>query len=280
MADQKVAVVTGATSGIGQWIALGIARAGYHTVLVARDAERGEATRRWIAGQARGASTELVVADLSSLAQTRAAGEAIVAAHPRIDLLVNNAGLITPRRTVTAEGHEMILAVNHLAPFVLTDALQGALQGAGDARVVNVGSAASDRTTLDVGNLELTKGWLPLRAYGRSKLAIMMATFEWARRVPGVTVNVVHPGVVATKIGSVPGLIGVGWAMLRPFMITVEQGADTPLHVALSAQLAGVTGTYFKKRLPARPNRQALDRGQTARLWTETVRLVRSGGAG
>ncbi len=280
MADQKIAVVTGATSGIGQWIALGIARAGYHTVLVARDAERGEATRRWIAEQARGASTELVVADLSSLAQTRAAGVAIVAAHPRIDLLVNNAGLITPSRTVTAEGHETILAVNHLAPFVLTETLQRALEDAGEARVVNVGSAASDRTTLDVGDLELTKGWLALRAYGRSKLAIMMATFEWARRVPGVTVNVVHPGVVATKIGSVPGLIGVGWAMLRPFMITVQQGADTPLHVALSAQMAGVTGTYFKKRLPARPNRQALDRGQTARLWTETVRLIRSDGAG
>jgi NAD(P)-dependent dehydrogenase (short-subunit alcohol dehydrogenase family) len=174
----------------------------------------------------------------------------------------------------------MMLAVNHLAPFVLTETLQRALQDAGEARVVNVGSAASDRTTLDVDNLEMTKGWLALRAYGRSKLAIMMATFEWARRVPGVTVNVVHPGVVATKIGAVPGLIGFGWGMLRPFLITMEQGADTPLHVGLSAQVANMTGVYFKKRLPARPNSQALDRAQTARLWTETVRLSRSGGAG
>lgn len=272
--DQKTAVVTGATSGIGQWIALGMARAGYHTILVARDAARGEATRSWIVGQARGASTALVVADLSSLAQTRAAGAKIAAAHPRVDVLVNNAGLITPKRTVTAEGHEMILAVNHLAPYVLTEALQSALQDADAARVVNVGSTASDRATLSVDDLELDHGWNPMRAYGRSKLAIMMATFEWARRLPGVAVNVVHPGVVATKIGAVPGVIGLGWALLRPFMIGVEQGADTPLHVALSPQVEGVTGTYFKKRLPARPNRQALNRLVTARLWTETARLT------
>ena len=274
MADQKIAVVTGATSGIGQWIALGLARAGHHTVLVARDAGRGEATRRWIAAQAPGASTALALADLSSLAQARAAGAAILADHPRIGVLVNNAGLITPKRTLTAEGHETILAVNHLAPFVLTEALQPALRAAGDARVVNVGSTASDRASLDVDDLELARGWGPLRAYGRSKLAIMMATFEWARRAPGVAVNVVHPGVVATKIGAVPGVIGLGWGLLRPFMIGQEQGADTPLHVALSPLAEGVTGTYFKKRQPARPNRLALDRALTARLWTETARLA------
>jgi NAD(P)-dependent dehydrogenase (short-subunit alcohol dehydrogenase family) len=274
MADQKIAVVTGATAGIGQWIAFGLARAGYHTVLVARDAARGEATRQWIAGRAPGAATELVLADLSSMEQTRAAGAAILASHPRIDVLVNNAGLITPQRTVTPEGHEMILAVNHLAPFVLTQTLMPGLRAASGARVVNVGSASSDRAGLDVDNLELTTGWGALRAYGRSKLAIMMATFEWARRADGVSINVVHPGVVATKIGSVPGLIGFGWAVLRPFMIGLEQGADTPLHVALSPLVEGVTGAYFKKRQPARPNRLALDRALTARLWTETTRLA------
>jgi retinol dehydrogenase 12 len=274
MADQKIAVVTGVTSGIGQWIAFGLAHAGYHVVLVARDAARGEATRQWIAGRAPGAVTELLLADLSSMEQTRAAGATILASHPRIDVLVNNAGLITPQRTVTPEGNEMILAVNHLAPFVLMQTLMPGLQAAGGARVVNVGSAASDRAGFDVDNLELTSGWGALRAYGRSKLAIMMATFEWARRTQGVSINVVHPGVVATKIGSVPGLIGFGWAMLRPFLIGVEQGADTPLYVALSPVLEGVTGSYFKKRQLARPNRLALDRGLTARLWTETVRLA------
>ena len=276
MPDQKVAVITGATSGLGQWVALGLARAGLHTVLIVRDAARGEATRRFIAERAKEASTELVMADLASLQQVRAAGQAIAAAHPRLDVLVNNAGLITPRRMLTAEGREMILAVNHLAPFVLSTALEGALQAGAPSRIVDVGSTASDRATLDVTDLEGERSWNALRAYGRSKLALMMASFERARRLEGsgVAVNVVHPGVVATTLGSVPGPIGWGWAALRPFMITPERGADTPLHLALSPEVEGVTGRYWKRCKPARPNRQALDMAVVRRLWDETVRLA------
>jgi NAD(P)-dependent dehydrogenase (short-subunit alcohol dehydrogenase family) len=277
MADQKIAVITGATSGIGRWIALGVARAGYHVVMIARDAGRGTATQQWIAERARGASTEVVLADLSSLVQTRTAAAAIAERNPRIDLLVNNAGLITAHREVTSEGHERILAVNHLAPFVLTGALEWALRDAAPARVVNVGSASSDRvSSLDIDDLEGERRWQPLRAYGQSKLAIMMVTFERARRLAGtgVDVNVVHPGVVSTEIGAVPGLIGFGWSLLRPFMIKAEQGADTPLHMALASELAGTTGVYFKKRQPVRPNCLALDRALVTRLWDETVRLA------
>jgi len=277
MADQKIAVVTGATAGIGRWIALGVARAGYHVAIIARNAERGAATERWIAERARGASTELVLADLSSLAQTRAAGAAIAERHPRIDLLVNNAGLITSQREVTSEGHERILAVNHLAPFVLTAALEWALRDAAPSRVVNIGSAASDRvSTFDLDDLEGERRWQPLRAYGQSKLAILMATIERAHRLTGtgVDVNVVHPGVVSTGIGAVPGLIGFGWSLMRPFMMKVEQGADTPLHVALAPELTGKTGLYFKKRQPVKPNRLALDPALVTRLWDKTVALT------
>ena len=276
MPEQKVAVVTGATAGIGQWIAYGLARAGYHVVLPVRDGGRGEAARAWIAGKAKGASTELVLADLSSLEQTRQAAAAIASKHPQVEILVNNAGLITPAREETPEGHEMILAVNHLSPFVLTAGLERALREAAPSRVVNVGSTASDRATLDLDDLEMQGRFGPLRAYGRSKLALMMATFERARRLngTGVTVNVVHPGVVATKIGTVPGPIGFGWGLLRPFMIMPEKGADTPLHVALAPELEMVTGTYFKRRRSATPNRQALDRATVTRLWNETVRLA------
>lgn len=276
MADQKIAVITGATTGLGRWVALGIARAGYHTVLIVRDAGRGAETQHFIAERARGASTALVLADLSSLVQARQAGEAIAASHPRVDLLVNNAGLITPRRQVTAEGREMILAVNHLAPFVLTQALEAALRAGSPARIVNVGSTASDRATLDLTDLEGARSWNALRAYGRSKLALMMATFEWARRLEGsgVTANVLHPGVVATTLGTVPGPIGWGWAAIRPFMISPEQGAATPLHLALSPLVEGETGKYWKRSRPARPNRQALDTALVRQLWRETERLI------
>ena len=276
MADQKVAVVTGATAGLGLWVAYGLARAGLHTVIVARNAEKAAATQSWIAERARGAVTEVVIADLSSLQETRAAGEAIAAAHPRVDVLVNNAGLITRRRQETAEGHEMILAVNHLAPFVLTTALEPALRNGAPARVVNVGSTASDRASLKVTDLEGARSWNALSAYGRSKLALMMATFERARRLEGtgVAVNVVHPGVVATRLASMPGPIGWGWAAIRPFMITPEQGAVTPLHLALSPLVAGETGKYWKRSHPARPNRQAKDATLVRQLWRETERLI------
>ena len=276
MADQKIAVVTGATSGLGAWVALGLARAGYHVVIVARDVGRGAATRDWIAGQARGASTELVVADLSLVAQTRAAGAAIAAAHPRIDVLVNNAGLMTSRRHETAEGHELTLAVNHLAPFVLTGMLEQALRDGAPSRVVNVGSTASDRANMDVDDLEGERGWAPMRAYCRAKLALMMATFEWARRLEGtgVTVNVVHPGVVATRFGDVPGPIGLLWRVARPFLLTAERGADTPLHLALSPMVARQTGQYWKRRRPARPNPQALNAALVDSLWRNTERLT------
>ena len=170
----------------------------------------------------------------------------------------------------------MILAVNHLAPFVLTNALEPALRAGAPSRVVNVGSRASDRATVHVDDLEGARSYNPLVAYGRSKLALMMASFERARRLQGtgVAVNVVHPGVVATSFGALPGPIGWAWRLGQPFMISPQQGADTPLHLALSPQVEGVTGGYWKRRRQARPNRQALDAALVRQLWRETERLV------
>ena len=270
----RVAVVTGATGGIGRFIAVGLARAGLHVVVVGRDAGRGAAALAFVRDQVAGASVELMLADLSSMVETRALGARIVAAHPAVSVLVNNAGVFRARRSETAEGHETVLAVNHLSPFVLTRALVQALVPG--ARVVTVGSDASERAGIDPDNLELKRGWNLWRAYSRSKLAVLMQMVEWSRRLQaqGVTVNVVHPGFVATRIVRTPGVIGVAWKLLRLVGRTEEQGAETPLHVALDAGLAGVTGAYFKDKAAVAPNRLALDRGLVGRVWTATERLV------
>lgn len=260
--EPPVSVVTGSTGGIGRWIALGLARAGHHVVLVCRDVARGEAGRDWIARHAPAASTELRLADLSSLAATHRVGLEVTSTHPRIGLLVNNAGMFAARRQVTEEGHEAVLAVNHLSPFVLTDALEGALLAGAPSRIVNVGSSTSDHARLDLRDLELARHWGMIRAYGRSKLAMMMATFARAERLrgSGVVANVVHPGAVATGLIREGGAIGAAWRLMAPFLRTEEQGADTPLHVALAPEWATITGAYIKDRVIAHPNPRAADR--------------------
>jgi NAD(P)-dependent dehydrogenase (short-subunit alcohol dehydrogenase family) len=271
-----VAVVTGATGGIGRWIALGLAKAGYHTVLVGRDAARGQAARDWIAQQASQTVTEFMLADLASLAETRALGQRLRAVHPRIAILVANAGIFSATRQTTPEGHDRVLAVNHLAPFVLIETLQPALIAAAPARIVVVGSSTSDKARIDPHDLELTRHWGMVRAYSQSKLAVMITTFGWADRLRpyGVTANVVHPGAVATGLVRAPGMIGLAWRLMAPWLRTEAQGADTPLHVALAPALARTTGRYFKDRAIAEPNRLAGDRALAQAVWNVTERLV------
>lgn len=276
----SVAVVTGATSGIGRFIALGLAQAGHHVVLVGRDRARGEAAQARIAREVPGAGTELALTDLSSLAAARTLGSELLDRHPRIAVLVNNAGTFLTRRELTAEGHERVLATNHLSPWVLTRALlpglRAAAAGGGGGRVVNVGSSASDHAGIDPEDLELRRGWGQVRAYSRSKLALMMGSFTLAGQLAGsgVTVNVVHPGGVATGLVRSGGVAGFAWRVMGPFLLTERQGAVTPLHVALAPGLAQATGQYFKRRQAVRPNRRALDRELAARVEAATERLV------
>jgi NAD(P)-dependent dehydrogenase (short-subunit alcohol dehydrogenase family) len=275
----RTAVVTGATSGIGRWIALGLARAGFRVVLIARDQARADHARNWIMHEAPFASIELVLADLSSMACTRAAAREIAVRHPRLSLLVNNAGVFRARRERTHEGREMVLAVNHLAPFILTRELGQALQAGTPSRIVTVGSSTSDRARIDPANLELDRGWTMVRAYSRSKLAVMMATFETARLMSGtgVVANVVHPGAVATRLVRTKGVIGLSWRLMAPWLRSEQQGADTPLHVALAEDLASVTARYFKDRRTVAPNPRAVDAALVGQVWEATERLVSSG---
>ena len=271
-----VAVVTGATGGLGRHVALGLARAGRRVVLVSRDPGRGEAAHRWITDQAPRAGIELELADLSVLAQTRAAGERIAARHPRLSLLVNNAGVFEASPVATAEGFDRVLATNLISPLVLTRALLPALLAGAPARVVMVGSSSSDRAHLDPERLVLGRRWGMVRAYGQSKLALMMASFAWAERLQGcgVTLNVVHPGLVATGLVRTGGAIALAWGLIGRFALSEAEGADTPLHAALDPDFATRSGVYVKRRRPVRSNPQARDPAQVRRVAQEVERLA------
>ena len=275
----RAAVVTGASSGIGRWIALGLAQAGYRLVLPVRDEARAGATRDWLMQREPGAALEFVFVDLASVAGTRAAAREIAGRHPRLTLLVNNAGVFLAHRERTAEGHDKVLAVNHLAPFVLMRELAPVLAAGAPSRIVTTGSSTSDRARIDPTNLDLEHGWRMVRAYSQSKLAVMMATFETARRLvaQGITANVVHPGMVATSLVRTPGLIGMAWRLMAPLIRTEQQGAATPLHVALADELAGTTGQYFKDQRPATPNPLVRDPALVHAVWQATEKLVGAG---
>ncbi|GAB0112705.1 SDR family NAD(P)-dependent oxidoreductase [Acidisoma sp. C75] len=270
------AVITGATNGLGRFIARGLVLAGYDLTLIARDAAKAAATRDWLAGIRPGVTVEILRADLSLLAETRAAGEAIRARHPAIALLVNNAGLLVPQRRQTAEGHEVTLATNLLSPLALTETLLPALAAGAPARVVMTGSSSADLAGIDPDNLELTQGWGKLRAYARSKLALLIMSRTWAPRLmaQGITLNLVHPGLVRTDILRHGGVEGIAWKLIGLFSLSPEDGAKAPLHACLAPELAGRTGLYLKPGGEAKPNPRVQDAALVARVEAAVMRLL------
>jgi len=279
---RKIALVTGATNGIGIWTALGLAKGGDVVGIVARDRARGEAMQKWLAEHAPASRIDLFVAELSSLAEVRRLAAEVKARYARLDLLINNAGLACDKRKLTVEGFERTIAVNYLAPFLLTLELLDLLRRSAPARIVNVGSSSSDHATLDLDNLQSERRFSIIGAYGQSKLALMLFTFELAQRLEGtgVVVNIVHPGTVATNIFNLGGwkgaLITVLSPLIRQFLLSPEQGARTTLHVATSPALATATGRYFKEGKEAVPNPLSQDRALAKAVWERSAILTRA----
>jgi retinol dehydrogenase 12 len=270
-----VCVVTGATSGIGTATAAALAARGAQVVLVGRDRARGQAAVEEVAA-AGGPAPRLEIADLASISQVRAlAGR--LAALERIDVLVNNAGLMAGQRRVTADGYDEVFAVNHLAPFLLTSLLLDKLAAAGPARVITVTSDAHSAARLDLDDLQLERGWEAWRAYANSKLANILFTRELARRLAGgaVTANCAHPGLVRTRFGREARLpMRVGVAIARPFMLSPRRGAVTIVYLATSPQVAGATGGYYVKSQLREPAAPARDDATARRLWQLSEELT------
>jgi NAD(P)-dependent dehydrogenase (short-subunit alcohol dehydrogenase family) len=266
-----VAVVTGATRGIGRPAAERLAALGATVVLPARDTSRGHAVAEAIV--ARGGRAEVVRADFGSLATVRAAADEIARRHPRIGVLINNAGVITRRREATADGLERQFAVNHLAPFLLTLRLIDALRAGAPARIVNVSSGAHAGHRLDFDDLMSEREYRHDRVYGRTKLANILFTHELARRLEGsgVTANAVHPGVVAT--GLLADYMGMP-AGRRSFGSTPERGAEPLVYLAASPEVAGVSGRFFDRCEETRSSAASYDEAAARRLWEESERLI------
>jgi NAD(P)-dependent dehydrogenase (short-subunit alcohol dehydrogenase family) len=278
-----VCLVTGATSGIGLATAEQLARQGAHVVLGARSRERGEAARQRIAGATGSDRLELAVADLSVQAEVRRLASELTRTHPRLDVLVNNAGLLAPRRQVTGDGIERTWAVNHLAPFLLTNLLTELLTASAPARVVTVSSDTQGGAALDLEDPQFERRrYAPFTAYGQSKLANVVFTVELARRLDGrgVTANCLHPGFVASEFGTRSGgLLAVGWRAATLLARSPEKGARTSVYLATSPDVAAVTGQYFVDCRTARPNRLAGDPDLARRLWDLSERMTGSGSA-
>ncbi len=271
----EVCVVTGATSGIGKATAAALAGRGAQVVLVSRDRGRGEAAVAELAAAA-GPAPRLEVADLASMGQVRALADRLGALE-RIDVLINNAGLMAGQHRVTADGFDEVFAVNHLAPFLLTNLLLGKLTAAGPARVITVTSDAHTAARLDLDDLQLERGWQSWRAYANSKLANILFTRELARRLEGsaVTANCAHPGLVRTRFGREARLpMRAAVTLARPFMLSPQRGARTIVYLATSPQVAGATGGYYVKSQRREPSPSARDAAAARRLWQLSEELT------
>lgn len=265
----RICLVTGANRGIGLATAEGLAARGAGVILVCRRVEDGETAARQVAGK--GLPKPAVVgADLSSQSSIRQAAAEIQARYPELHVLINNAGIIPPRREVTVDGLEKQFAVNHLAYFLLTSLLLPHLLAGAPSRIVNVSSGAHTHATIDFDDLQSERRYNPKDVYSRTKLANVLFTYELSRRLAGtgVTVNALEPGIVATRM--LDDYMGAP----STFGASPADGAETSIYLASAPTLTGVTGKYFARKKPVTSSRESYDEAAARRLWEVSERLT------
>jgi Short-chain dehydrogenases of various substrate specificities len=279
----RTLLVTGATAGIGRATAMGLARMGAHLAITGRDRGRAKDVAREIR-TAGGGQVDVFIADLSSQTQVRRLAVEVLQRFARIDALVNNVGGYWNTRHVTADGLERTFALNHLAPFLLTNLLLGRMQQSAPARVVTVSSNAPAMGRIDFNDLQGERSYSGARAYNQSKLANVLFTYELARRLHGtaVTANALHPGVVSTSFGAEnPRRVQRLFVpVMRPFMKTPTRGAATSIHLASAADVERVSGHYFVNSKPKKSSERSYDQVAAARLWQMNADLVDMTAAG
>ncbi len=277
----KTCLVTGANQGIGKETALGLAKLGATVVITARDRAKGEAALDDIKQRGGSDRVDLMLVDLASFDSIRQLAEEFQVRHPRLHVLVNNAGAYNTTRTLTRDGFETTFGVNHLGYFLLTRLLLDAITSSAPARIVSVSSGAHTGARMNFDDLQGERSYRGFGAYGQSKLANVLFTYELARRLEGtgVTANCLHPGVVMTGFGKnnsgmVGGLFGVFQAVAKPFLLTPEKGAQTSIYLASSPEVEGVTGKYFADCREKQSNAISHDREVARKLWEISEQMV------
>lgn len=274
--QDKVVVVTGATSGIGEVAADRLAQKGARIVFIARDRERGEATRKHLRAIAGHTDHTVHYADLTKLAEQKRVAKEIADSEPQIDVLVNNAGAMFTTRQVTEDGLEKTFALNHMSYFIITNMLLDRLKATPHSRIVSTASDAHKGAKLNFDDLQSEHSYSGFGVYGKSKLCNILFTRELARRLAGtgITANCLHPGFVATRFGqNNRGLMGGVIKIAQNFALTPEQGAETIIWLADSDEVEGKTGGYYDKKALATPSRAAQSDADAKRLWDVSAKI-------
>jgi NAD(P)-dependent dehydrogenase (short-subunit alcohol dehydrogenase family) len=275
---EKTVVVTGANSGVGLATATELARRGATVVMACRSASRGEQALKEARQRSGSEKLELMLCDLGSLESVRNFARELQGRHPVLDVLINNAGVITVKRETTADGFESQLGVNHLGHFLLTNLLLEPLKRAPQGRIINVSSGAHKTGAIHWEDPHLTRSFGVWKAYSQSKLANILFTKALAERLRGtpVTANSLHPGAVGSNFG-VDRRTGFGkpvMAFLGLFFLTPEQGAETSVYLAASDEVTAVSGEYFYRKKRAPVSKKAQDRESAERLWSWSEKQV------
>ncbi len=277
MMNNKVSLVTGANGGMGKVIATALARQGATVVLVSRNRRKGEEAQAEIAAATGNPCVDLLVADLSSQQAIRQLAEEFQQRYSHLHVLVNNAGAHMQQRQVSVDGIEMNLAINHLAAFLLTNLLVDTMRASAPARIVNVASNAMTRS-INLDDLQSERTFVPFEVYGQAKLAMVLCTYALARRLAGtgITVNALHPGLTATNIVDdvAPPIARPFVGIIKRFLQTPEQGAQTALYLAMSPEVEGVTGQYFVRRKQGQSVPISYDEALQERVWNMSADLV------
>ena len=274
----RTCVITGASSGIGKEAARGLLALGAEVVMLCRDPEKAEAARADIAKTVGGDGSErahVVMCDLASEADIRRVASELNARFHQIHVLVHNAGAINTERRESVDGHELTLAVNHLAPMLLTHLLEDRLVASSPSRVITVASGAHWRGSVDFDDLQSQRSYSQLGVYSATKLMNILFARELARRLAGTGVvsNAVHPGFVHSGFGPQKGVLRTAWKLMRPLMISSEDGADGIVWLASAPEAGNVSGEYFVKRKVALSSPRSKDMDLARRLWEVSAHL-------